>query len=183
MSDETKNSSINVNVKTDVPVEHNNENVMSEFDNTLNDMKVGILLKAFDHTQTNYRFLFSRNQTIFAWVGSMFIVVIGGNAVFSNSPSAAIKLIVTIAISVLYVFAWIMDIIIFKSQVSEGKAALRIGRVLHFFEAGFFDDKTEIFDEKDWSDWMNSPLRNIGISHGTAMLFVLAAIAVISIWL
>ena len=151
------------------------------------DIKVEILLKAFDHTQTNYRFLFSRAQTIFAWVGSMFIAIIGANAIFGSSSvtssTVGLQILITLAICCLFVFAWIMDIIIFKSQASEGKAAVRIGRLLHFFDPDFFDGKTNIFTEDGWSDWVNNPLRNVGISHGTSVLFVLAVIAIASIWL
>ena len=90
---------------------------------------------------------------------------------------------ITGAIGSLFIFAWIVDIITFKSQVSEGKSALKVARLLHFFDADFFDGTTNLFDEDDWTDWMNNPLRNIGISHGTSVLFILAVIAAASIWL
>jgi hypothetical protein len=148
--------------------------------------KINILLAAFEHTQTSYRFLGERAQTLYSWIGSVLLAVVGVIAALGPGKIAAfgtyLRLGITIAILTLFVFSWLTEIVSFRARVEEGKSAIRIVRLLHLFEAGYFDEDTIVFDEREWTEWMNSPIRKLGISPGTSVIFVLAVVATIAVW-
>ena len=149
-------------------------------------IKVDVLLKALEHTQTNYRFLFTRAQSILSWIGSVLLAIIGGITILGSSGLAAfgvyLRVGVTVAICSLFVLAWITDVLAFRLQVQEGESAAKIGRLLHFFETGYFDEQTALFDEDIWTNWMGSPMRRLGIAPGTSVLFILTVIAIVTVW-
>jgi hypothetical protein len=149
--------------------------------------KIDILLKALEHTQTNYRYLGDRAQTLFSWIGSVLLAILGGVVALGPSRFVAfgvyLQVGLTIAVCSLFIFGWISEIGMFRARVEEGKPAVKIGRLLHFFEVGYFDDHTIIFSERDWTDWMNDPLRRWGIGQHTAVLFVLTFVAIAIIWI
>lgn len=151
------------------------------------EIKANILLKALEHTQTNRRFLITRVQGINTWIGSVLVLFIGGSAIFGSSQisvaNQSLFWSVSLAIIVLFIFAWITEILTFQAQLEEGKSAVKIVEILHLFEAGFYDDSTVVFDKKDWTNWHESSLRRLGISPGTSVLFILSCIAILMLWM
>jgi hypothetical protein len=149
-------------------------------------IKVDILLKALEHTQTHYRDLGQRSQALFSWIGSVLLAIIAIVAALGPGAIADfgtyLQVALTIAVAMLFAFAWFSEVMIFRARVEEGKPAVKIGRLLHFFESGYFDEETVIFDEEDWTDWMHDPLRRLGLTQNTAVLFVLTVAVIGVVW-
>src|SRR5689334_17129733 len=109
-----------------------------------------ILLKAFDHSQTQLRHLQNRAQTLMSWIASLLLAIIGivgtlaGGKISSADPIVRPGLIVTVL--ALFLFAWISEWLTFRARVAEHHAVVRIAKLLHLFEAGYFDDKTAVYD-------------------------------------
>lgn len=150
------------------------------------ETKLTILLKAFDHAQTNSRFLQQKEQTISSWIGSVLLAILGVVAALGPAKIAAfgisLKLGLTIVVCSLFLFAWITEVMIFKARLEAGRSAEKIARLLHFFEVDYFAKDVVISDEADWTDWKKSRLRHWGIQPATSVLFVLTIVAIFVVW-
>jgi hypothetical protein len=147
---------------------------------------IDILLKAFEHSNTQDAQLRERVMAVHTWIGSIQIAIIGGIIALGPGKLDAFglgaKLSLMVAILSLFLFAWTTEVLTFRSRVAEQKASVRIIRLLHLFDSNYFGEHEPIFDESDWTDWTDSPLRRAGISPSTAVLAVLAFVAAVLIW-
>jgi hypothetical protein len=146
-----------------------------------------VLLKAFDHSDTHGAQLRQRAMAVHTWIGSILLAVIGG--IIALGPKqlvnfgTSIQLLLTTAIVGLFVFGWVSEILFFRARVAEHEAAVRVIRLLHLFEDNYFGDHPAIFDEREWTAWVNNPLRRAGISPATAVLAVLTSVVTVLIWI
>lgn len=148
--------------------------------------KVSVLMHALEHSSANYLHLGNRSQTLFSWIGSVYLAVLGVIAALGPGAIAAfgagMQIGLSIACASLFIFSWVSEILFFRARLAEAEASVRIAGYLHLFEAGFFGQGAAVFDKSEWVSWHKDPLRRFGLTQHTSVLFVLAALVVAAIW-
>jgi hypothetical protein len=74
-------------------------------------------------------------------------------------------------------------VFLFRARAEEGRSSVRIASLLHFFDPTYFGGNEPIFDQEDWAGWTKDWRSRVGANQYTAVLFVLACVAVAVIWL
>ena len=69
-----------------------------------NSIKVNILLKALEHTQTHYRDIGHRSQTLFSWIGSVLLAVTAVIAAIGPGALSAFGTVFQIAEKGIHIF-------------------------------------------------------------------------------